>query len=522
MKLVDAIASLIDQDSNFVFDALDGKTDEAELNGSENRKSNINYRDEPVAFFFVLFGICIEALAIRPGNDSSNSESQTLGILSALKKILRPSVAGNAIFQDAVFSETIELFDRLALTEGLDVQLIIVDIARNLCLTHPSAKDDEEDGDHLNEDIEQLFELTRIIVLVLANVLPNLAEHTSATRPQLPEEAVALIQVSLEALVDASDIFPSIIKTDLYASILHIFSTILGTGTCQAIVVPQALPILHRFLQSIEATSPSSQLSSSTSFQLLGLHHNILSILAKAQRRESDSALKCAQNSLLALTILLTTSSRSFPHFHPLLTQALDAMLDCLQDLGLAKVAAGCLRSVFLVQPRSPQDEAIARYLFPRLVRFTLSSAESDPENARSLIANALVAFAVSLSSLSLPTSSSSSSLTDETQSPQLRQSKTRMPAALSILIPTLLSRAGPDGKAGVRETAQQLLQLAAADQMAFKDAVASMDTTRKGLMEAILREGGAGGTGGDRSRGERRDGGAEPTIALKMSFGQS
>lgn len=523
MKLVDAIASLIDQDSNFVFDALDGKTDEAELNGSENRKSNINYRDEPVAFFFVLFGICIEALAIRSGNDSSNSESQTLGILSALKKILRPSVAGNAIFQDAVFSETIEMFDRLALTEGLDVQLIVVDIARNLCLTHPSAKDEEEDGDHLNEDIEQLFELTRIIVLVLANVLPNLAEHTSATRPQLPEEAVALIQVSLEALVDASGIFPSIIKTDLYASILHIFSTILGTGTCQAIVVPQALPILHRFLQFIEATSPSSQLSpSTTSFQLLGLHHNILSILATAQRRESDSALKCAQNSLLALTILLTTSSRSFPLFHPLLTKALDAMLDCLQDLGLAKVAAGCLRSVFLVQPRSPQDEAIARYLFPRLVRFTLSSAESDPENARSLIANALVAFAISLSSLSLPTSSSSSSLTDETQSPQQRQSNSRMAAALSILIPTLLSRAGADGKAGVRETAQQLLQLAAADQIAFKGAVASMDAARKGFMEAVLREGGAGGAGGDRSRGEGRDGGAEPTIALKMSFGQS
>lgn len=522
MKLVDAIASLIDQDSNFVFDALDGKTDEAELNGSENRKSNINYRDEPVAFFFVLFGICIEALATRPGNDSSNSESQTLGILSALKKILRPSVAGNAIFQDAVFSETIELFDRLALTEGLDVQLIIIDIARNLCLTHPSAKDDEEDGDHLNEDIEQLFELTRIIVLVLANVLPNLAEQTSATRPQLPEEAVSLIQVSLEALVDASDIFPSIIKTDLYASILHVFSTILGTGACQSIVVPQALPILHRFLQSIEPTSPSSQLSSSTtSSQLLGLHHNILSILATAQRRESDSALKCAQNSLLALTILLTTSSRTFPLFHPLLTKALDAMLDCLQDLGLAKVAAGCLRSVFLVQPRSPQDEAIARYLFPRLVRFILSSAESDPENVRSLITNALVAFAISLSSSS-PTSPSLSSITDEAQSPQQYKSNARMAAALSILIPTLLGRAAADGKVVIRETAQQLLQLAAADQTAFKCAVASMDTARKGFMEAVLREGGASGAGGEMSRGDGRDGGGEPTIALKMSFGQS
>ena len=146
MKLVDAIASLIDQDSNFVFDALDGKTNEVQSNGPGSREADINYRDEPVAFFFVLFGISIEALVTRPTNDSLNSEPQTLGILSALKKILRPSVSGNAIFQDAVFSETIELFDRLALTEGLEVQLIIVDIVRNLCLTHPSAKEVDEDG----------------------------------------------------------------------------------------------------------------------------------------------------------------------------------------------------------------------------------------------------------------------------------------------------------------------------------------------------------------------------------------
>lgn len=96
------------------------------------------------------------------------------------------------------------------------------------------------------------------------------------------------------------------------------------------------------------------------------------------------------------------------------------------------------------------------------------------------------------------------------------------MAAALSILIPTLLGRAAADGKVVIRETAQQLLQLAAADQTAFKCAVASMDTARKGFMEAVLREGGASGAGGEMSRGDGRDGGGEPTIALKMSFGQS
>lgn len=502
---------------------MDGKTNEAHANSSESREANINYRDEPVAFFFVLFGISIEALVTRPSNDSSNSEPQTLGILSALKKILRPSVSGNAIFQDAVFSETIELFDRLALTEGLEVQTIIVDIVRNLCLTHPSAKGDDEDGDHLNDDIEQLFELTRIIVLVLASVLPNLAEHAPSIRPQLPDEAVSLVQVSLEALVDASDIFPSIIKTDLHASILHIFATILGTGTCQAVVVPQALPILRRFLQTLTPAFPASFVPASTiTSQLLGLNHRLLSILATAQRRESDFALPCAKNTLLALTILLTTSSRSFPPSHTLITTALDATLDCLQDIGLAKVAAGCLRSLLLTNPKSPSEESIARYLFPRLLRFILASTEPDPENARSLIANALVAFAVSLPSLSastLASSSDQSSTSDEDISP--KTPNPRVSAALSVLVPGLLARAAAEGKAVFKETAQQILQLASADQPAFRGVVARMGGEKRAFMEGIIRQGRppGEGAGGGKRKGER-DGVGEPSIALKLDFG--
>ncbi|MCJ1462526.1 hypothetical protein MMC07_001128 [Pseudocyphellaria aurata] len=532
LKLVDAIASLIDQDSNFVFDALDGKTNEVQANSSGSREANINYRDEPVAFFFVLFGISIEALVTKSNNDSSNSEPQTLEILSALKKILRPSVSGNAIFQDVVFSETIELFDRLALTEGLDVQLIIVDIVRNLCLTHPSAKEDDEEGDHLNDDIEQLFELTRIIVLVLASILPNLAEHTSSLRPQLPDEAVSLVQVSLEALVDASDIFPSIIKTDLHASIFHIFATILGTGTCQAVVIPQALPILRRFLQTLTPTFPTSSVPSSTiTSQLLGFHHRLLSILAIAQRRESDSALPCAKNTLLALTILLTTSSRSFPPSHTLLTTALDAILECLQDIGLAKVASGCLRSLLLTSPKSPTEEAISRYLFPRLLRFLLAFTEPDPENARSLISNALVAFALSLPSASVSTPSSSSDSSSSSSSDSSSSSSTseeeisrkappnaRMFAVLSVLVPALLARAAEEGKPLFKETAQQILQLASADQLAFRGVVARMDQEKRAFMEGIIRQGGPSGGAGRRD-GER-DGAAEPTIALKLSFG--
>ncbi len=130
---------MIDEDSEFVFDALDGKSEISDPSPSSGKLDHINYRDEPVAFFFVLFGLAFEALAGRPG-DLQASKEQVLAILQALKKILRPSVSGHAIYQEVVFSETMDMFDRLVLTEGLQVQTVIVEIARNLCLGHPSAK----------------------------------------------------------------------------------------------------------------------------------------------------------------------------------------------------------------------------------------------------------------------------------------------------------------------------------------------------------------------------------------------
>ena len=442
----------------------------------------------------MLFGIVIESLLTRPGNDSSNTNSQTLGALSALKRILRPSVSGNAVFQDAVFAETMELFDRLALTESLDVQLVIVDIARNLCLTHPSAKGEDEHDDDLSDDIEQLFDLTRIIVLVLAGILPNLAEHNPSSRPQLADEAVATIQASLEALVDASDIFPSIIKADLHASILHIFATILGTGTCQARVVPQAFPIFKRFLQSI---SSSKSASTSVSSDLArGCLHRFLSILTHAQRREAETSLPCAKNTLLATTILLTTASRILTPNDPLIIVALDAMLDCLQDIGLAKVVASCLRSLLMVAPKNETDEAITRYLFPNLLRFTVDTELPDPENARSLIAHALTSFVTT-------TTGQASS------------------AAMSVVIPMLLTRTSAEGKATYEETAARLLELAGGSLMpVFRGVVAKMSVEQRSFMETVIREGGGAGRGSRRSRGSSSGEKEEPSIALKMTFG--
>lgn len=73
------------------------------------------------------------------------------------------------------------MLDRLVLTEGLEVQEVIVEIARNLCMGHPSAqRGPAPNGEEtLSDDIEQLFELTRIIVLVLAGLVPGIGDNNT-------------------------------------------------------------------------------------------------------------------------------------------------------------------------------------------------------------------------------------------------------------------------------------------------------------------------------------------------------
>ncbi len=151
LSIVNAISVLVEKDSDAVFDALDGKGKNAatRVNGDQKSGKDMSFREEPVAFFFILFGLAFEALVTRAREDPS----QALSILKALRKILTPAVSGNAVYEDAVFNETTDTLDRLALTSTSQTQSVLIEIARNLSLDHPSAKSHRERDEKLSDDI---------------------------------------------------------------------------------------------------------------------------------------------------------------------------------------------------------------------------------------------------------------------------------------------------------------------------------------------------------------------------------
>ena len=128
-----AVATLIEMESEVIFSALDSNVSEAQSDGMNQP----NYRGEPVAFFFIIYGLCFQTLLNMINRDDTESKRIIPVVLDGLKKFLRPSISGNAIYKGFVFAETTDLLDRLVLMENAAVQIAVVQIASSLAKNHP-------------------------------------------------------------------------------------------------------------------------------------------------------------------------------------------------------------------------------------------------------------------------------------------------------------------------------------------------------------------------------------------------
>lgn len=157
-----------------------------------------------------------------------------------------------------------------------------------------------------------------------------------------------------------------------------------------------------------------------------------------------------------------------------------------------AKIAANCVRSLLLQPNPTAADLSIARYLLPRLIAFVTNVEPEDPERARSLLARTLCLYVGSLQ--------------------QARRS-----AAMSLVIPTLMTRATGEGEEAYGETSERLLELAAVDQGTFRAIVGAMSGSQRALLEEVIRSGRQ--AAGDSDKANIGESG-QPTITLKMNFG--
>lgn len=162
----------------------------------------------------------------------------------------------------------------------------------------------------------------------------------------------------------------------------------------------------------------------------------------------------------------------------------INELRECLAAPMTTKAAAGCYRTL-VGQGVAP------RLTFSHLVCFLQEAPELEGIDETKLVVAQTLTMATA------------------------RLAPEQKPAAVVLLVNTLLNRASKDGPASHQGTASRLLELAATDNVTFRSIIGGMSGNRKQLMEQILKSQ-AG------SRGVRQDSGEdrEPTIALKMNFG--
>lgn len=135
-------------------------------------------------------------------------------------------------------------------------------------------------------------------------------------------------------------------------------------------------------------------------------------------------------------------------------------------------------------------ETSIASIILPQILSFLANPSDVEGlEESRTLLAQTLVSFIASL------------------KTPEQRQ------LAAKIVIPALLARVQNDA-ATSQEIAGRLLEIASADQDAFRGVVAGLRAEQRDFLQDVLK------SGQGPKKVERREDEGEPTIALKMNFG--
>lgn len=479
LNFVHAIATLIDQDKEFVFEALDNRS-------TSNGVGEIDYRGEPAAFFLVLFGICFEALA-HSSMESSGNGDQNIETLIALQSILKPSICGNVVYTEPIFTEIVDLFGRLLLTEGIATQVVIVDIAASLAQNHPLSATaaeslEQPESERLQEYVDQLFDLARLTILPLTIVFSwdrtENGREVSRVHVSLPR----LARSCLSHFVTLAEKFPPMIRLDLYNSLFHVFGNVFCSATTQATVVPAILPPFKEFTSNV---ARGLRANIDDVGMIYGPTRHILSKLITTESSSTTHAI----NNIMASTILLSNLGFLIPAKDKLVNQFSSFIIRQLSVEESVKSATWSIKSI--LTSREARLSPFIREMISGLSHACVKK-QGISSSALSLLFD-YADFRLGGGSVEGPSATS---------------------AALQFLVPLLLiyDTTTQDAQPTRVAIAQRLLNFVSRDASAFKSFVEQLTSSQRDGLQGLIKS----GMNNDTKKEQ-----AGPSINLRMAFGE-
>lgn len=208
----------------------------------ENPEFMAKYLDNNAStFFFILFSQCVESL-IRNQNVAE--------VLMSLTKLFKYYELVTILFDDDIFGEIVDLLDRLIfIDEDTHIQCMLVELVAGLFQTYL------QNNENLEKGFDKLFELVRLIMLPLFNILPFLKPDFD---PQDKQTQVILkkidsgphlltLKTTFANLIDIINKFPDVVKVDLYSCLLYIFGKLYEYDNhyLVSIILPYLKQVVH-------------------------------------------------------------------------------------------------------------------------------------------------------------------------------------------------------------------------------------------------------------------------------------
>ncbi|KXN85058.1 HEAT repeat-containing protein 5B [Leucoagaricus sp. SymC.cos] len=460
-----AVATVMQAGDHVILAAMDGQ----ELQQIQNGPVKAKPREDPTAFFYVLFGLVYEALSTSSSDSgSSNSDRQALvaACLEALKSLVRPEYAGNAIMEPNIFDEFISLSYRLAMTESASVQAHLVEVLGVLASTQGSRH-----ADALSLTTPRVHCLR-----ICSHILKHLTGPSRSPISQGPvANRITLINTSFATLAAIATSIDSTQREDVRSVATFLYNELLKDETSDIDLISPTFASLKAILSIPILNESDSQERFQRSVHAL-LSSCLLNI-DEMRGREGVISTRKIKTNMLAVVLILTVIPASaqvgraaIEHTCFLISQKL------LQNDETSLTAAQCAKTLVVASANgNPMLRQCVRLLVPALVEFVAKIAPSVHDGSISepqAIAVAEIWKAFSTFFASVP---------EETR-PQL----------LAVLLPTLsllLIRSNGTPPPISSQTVQQILAYATASPAAFKAAADKLDPTTRELLEASIRK---------------------------------
>lgn len=298
-------------------------------------------------FFFILFSQCVESLI---------KNKNVVEVLVSLNSLVKNKELADILFYDEIFGEVVDLFDRLILVdEEAEVQIKLVNIVSSLFQTY------FESHKELAEGFDKLFELIRLCMLPLFNILPFLRadydENDKQTILSLKSvdsgPNLVVIKNVMSNLVEMLPNFPDVVRVDLYSCLLFMIAKIYEFKN--ELLISTVLPYLKQVIVESKNLNP----------ELVGQFNTIL---------KGCYSIKSSNSSILTYMVLSTSGDIQLNEEDS--TYLKDSVLNMVNKPDTSSMGVQCIKT--MIHNPTKENLLVLRLLVKDVIKDLMQEDKLD------------------------------------------------------------------------------------------------------------------------------------------------